>query len=540
MASPVPPFSIPPRDDAPLDDDRWARGRAWLGSAQGWVGDLGRLAWALVSLNLRKTRFRMRGGACPCQNPSDSGRAGETACDPVASWHSAARFRRVCPLLLRRADGAWKCSVNAAEVRPFWGRAAGYAGGTTIAVYLLATFLAFGFLRAVGYPVHYHSVAWPGSWRQIRAARAQYFFALAQRELSQNNAIGASMALSQSYDLDPGNYAAGRILAQLWQPGGEEILNRLYRQLMADHPEMRSQTAQAWFGALLQHGDFATIETVALERLQAEPAQASAWLNALLVASRRTADAAVLDQAIRRASGLPSFVGEVCRLELQLRTADPNRAGQLLTAPLAASAAPFLQYYRIDRLLRGGFPDETLWQFNHAGDQLALRDRAALSLEIDTAFGWRTILISQVGQLLDGGVSAPLIEMLSAHLIRHPDAAVLAETLAALDHHPLPRESERVSAYASLFCAAGASGDAAQTKALAETLRQVTGSRLVVLDDVAAWLQGDQVAMPAERYLPALPLLPPEVDYALFEFADRRRMTLKAASATAKPAITAP
>jgi hypothetical protein len=535
------PSLVPPSDEGPVADERWSRGRAWAGAVQGWLGDIGRFVWALFALNLRKTVFRLRPGKipCPCQNPSDSGRAGETACEAVATWHSAKRFRRICPLLLPQADGTWKCSVNAADVRPFWGRAAAYAGGSTVAAYLLATLLVFAFLRSVGYPVRYHSVVWPGSWHQVRTARAQYFFVQAERELRQNNAIGGSMALSQSFDLDPGNYAAGRILAQLWQPGSAEILNRLYRQLMADHPQRRSQTAEAWFTALLQHGDFSTIQSVALERLAVEPAQASAWLNALLFASRRTRDEAVLRQAIAQPRALP-YVQQICELELALRTAAPERRRQLLLTATAFPAAPFFHYYRIDRLVAAGYPTDALWLLDHAGGMLAARDRAALTLDVDAALGWSTIREGLARQLLASGVSGPLVEMLSAHLIRYPDPAVLADTLAALDQHPLSREGERVSAVASLFCAAGAAGDARHTRALAETLRQITGARLVVFDDVAAWLQGDQPEMPAERYLPALPALPPEVEYALFDFADRRRTTLKLTSPTAQPAITAP
>src|SRR5580658_6015424 len=130
-------------DDRDLDRDfgaRWGRRRAAVG---GWCADLGRFAGTVIPLNLRKSLFRLRRGRgiCPCQTPSDSGKAGETACEPVASWHEPRRFQRICPLLRQRPDGAWKCSVNAAEVRPFWGRAAAWVGGSTAAAYLVATLL---------------------------------------------------------------------------------------------------------------------------------------------------------------------------------------------------------------------------------------------------------------------------------------------------------------------------------------------------------------------------------------------------------------
>jgi hypothetical protein len=542
MPTPVSPPPVPPGDDRSLDGERWTGWRSRLEAVQGWFSDLGRGAWALVALNTRKALFRWRPGVlpCPCQNPSDSGRANQTACDPVASWHRPQRFRRVCPLLCQQPDGAWKCSVDAAQVRPFWGRAAAWGGGGALAVWIAATLAVFVFLRSVGYPVRYRSVAWPGGWPQIREARARYFFALAERDLRENNAVGASMALSQSYDLDPRNYAAGRILAQLWQPGGTEILNRLYRQLMADHPQLRAPTAQAWFQALLQHGDFATIGTLAQEELAAEPAEAGPWLNALLVASRRTGDPSALQRALAAPPPQPAFVAQVCRLELELRAADPAGARARLARAAAAAEAPFLEYYVIDQQIHAGWTDDALWQLDHAGRLLAPRDRATLSLEVSASLGWRVILAGQVRELLAGGVSAPLVEMLGAHLIRHPDAAVLAEVCAAVDRHPLPADADGVRAVASLFCAAGANGDAARTKNLAQTLRRLTGSRLAVLDEVGAWLLGESAAMPAERYLPALPELPAEVDFALFDFSDRRRRLTNPASPTTNPIMIAP
>lgn len=48
-----------------------------------WIGDALRMFWALAYWNTRKALFRRgsRAGSAPCQHPSDSGRAGETACE---------------------------------------------------------------------------------------------------------------------------------------------------------------------------------------------------------------------------------------------------------------------------------------------------------------------------------------------------------------------------------------------------------------------------------------------------------------------------
>src|ERR1019366_8122926 len=102
----------------------------------------------------------------------------------------------------------------------------------------------------------------------------------------------------------------------------------LYSQLMRDHPERRPETAQAWFLALLSRGEFAAIEALAVDRLQAEPNQASGWLNALIFASRRTGDRGALVKAIAVSGRLPDYVRQACEWEGSLRNADPGQVRQ--------------------------------------------------------------------------------------------------------------------------------------------------------------------------------------------------------------------
>jgi hypothetical protein len=531
-----------PTDDERDGDGRFRRlfSRFSPRRAGEWGADFGRFWWTLAALNLRKSISRARRGRAPCQNPSDSGRAWETGCDAVANWNDPARFRRVCPLLRRLPDGAWRCSVDSGQVRPFWGRAAGYWGGAGAAAYLGATLAVFLFLRTVGYPVHYGSIAWPPAWHQVREARGRYFFAKAEQALRENRPVPALMWLAQSYELDPANYSAGRVLAQLWEAGGIDYSNRLYRRLMRDHPEERTATAQAWFTALLVHGDFPTIETLARDQLAADPPHATAWLNALLFASRRTGGQAALSEASKDPA-LPPYFRQICAWELRLRTASREDKRRILTEPLHTSAvAPYVVYYRIERLLDAGLADEALLQLNQFRGGLSARDRVSLELEAYWALGWRNFLFGETDQLLAGPPSAPLVEVLSAHLIRHPDPALLAKVCTAVTQRPLPLDGEAAGAYASLFCAAGAAGDWVRLGLLASEIQRVTASRCPALATVEAYFRGDFRVNPVERYLPALSILPIEVDYALFDFSDRRRITPKPATAAAIPTITAP
>ena len=153
----------------------------------GWLGDFLRFWWGLLYWNTRKSLFRLNRdrARCPCQNPSDSGRARETGCDAAHAWYQPARFRRVCPLLVETAEGL-RCAADARDVRPFWGRAAAYYAAAALALYLAAVFALFACLRIVGYPLSPVSLLWPPRWSDLRLARGDYFVAKAQRALARN------------------------------------------------------------------------------------------------------------------------------------------------------------------------------------------------------------------------------------------------------------------------------------------------------------------------------------------------------------------
>lgn len=514
----------PPSTDTPEETPHWLRVLAltWPRAFVGWAGDLARLLWGFLDLNIRKTFFRWGRGRvrCPCQHPSDSGRAFETACDAMVSWSSARRFRRLCPLLRKNPAGEWRCSVNTADVRPFWGRAGAFFGGAALAIYLSGTLAAFLFFRIVGYPVTYPSVAWPPAWHEINHARAQFFMGKAVRALQGNNPVAAMMALSESYHLDPSNYAVGRMLAQFSQPGWGDTSNSVYLQLMHDHPERRKETASAWFLALLARGDFSTIETLAAERAATDPA----WVNALLFASRRTGDRDVLRKLLKSGDALPLYARQVLTIELQLRAADPGGAQRLLSRPLPPAPAPYLVYYWIDRQIHAGLADEALIELNGVGKRMEPRDQIELLLETYAAEGWQSIVQGKVDQLLNASTNTALIELVCAYLIRHPDPYILERLFAAVYGRALPANSDLLGAYTSLFCAAGADGDWVRLQASAAELKSITRSQFTALDLAEAYFRdGTQNRIPFDRCLRSLPGLPIDVTYALYDYADGRK-----------------
>ena len=263
----------------------------------GWITDHIRIIWGFLYWNSRKSVYRIGGarGQCPCQNQSDSGRGGETGCDPALHFVKPIRFRTVCPLLQRVEDGRLMCSVDATKVRPFWGRVFLSAFATIILLYATAVLSVFGFLRHVGYPVTLQTIGWPPAWEEIDQARSIYFLQNAQTAY-QNGDLGETvMSLSLAYDYDPYNYEAGFFLARLWQAGRPEVSNHLYEKLIANHPEHRTQTAQAWLRSLLPRADYVWIEKLATSALRFSDENVAAWLHALLFANVRTNNDPVFD-----------------------------------------------------------------------------------------------------------------------------------------------------------------------------------------------------------------------------------------------------
>ncbi len=487
-----------------------------------WLGDLGRFWWALAALNLSKTVYVIRGrrSRCPCQHPSDSGRAWETGCDAAAYWNDPARFRRVCPLLKKAPDGRWRCSVDAAGVRPFWLRAAAWTGGAMATLYVGCVLLAFAFLHAVGYPVRISSVAWPPAWHEIRQSRALYFFQRAEAALHANRTGEALLYLAQSYQLDPHAYMPGRILAQLWQTSENDVSNQIYRRLMDEHPGRRAETAQAWYMSLLARGDFKSIEALAWERMNAEKAETGVWLNALLIASRRTHDIRFLEEA-SKAAALPEFARQACAWELMARRKSREEVWRVLTAPMRADADPYLFYYRIDWLIGAGYAGDALFQLNREQGRLPGPDRCRLNLDAYAALGWQGILQDQVGRLLAAGQDGtPLLELLCAHLIRYPNSTVLAQVADAFGRNPPVPADQSIGTYLSLYCAAGASGDWKRLQAAGTAMKAISGGKIVALDVFERYFRTSGRSGSIERYLPVLPSLPIDVMYALYGYSD--------------------
>lgn len=486
----------------------------------GWLADLFRTAWGLVYWNLRKSLYRARRGQdrCPCQNPSDSGLAGQTGCEAALHWNRQIRFRRVCPLLQPGVDGALRCSVNAEDVRPFWGRAFLWYGGVTLGTYLLVALMAFAVLRGIGYRVTPWTMAWPPAWSTLRAIRSEYFLDKAREAYNAQRINEAILSLSLAYELDPRNHSAGMLLAQLWQVGQAAMSDRTYVRLLDNHPEARPLTAQAWYRALLARGDFRTIAQLSADALRFDPGQATAWVHALFFATRKSGDLAPLHRALAITSpALPPDLRALLELERTVATSLRARGIEVLLRPEADPGTAYSAYYRIYRLLQLDAPQQALTLFERLAPRMGERERAAIQLDLYAELGWEPLRRATIETLIARPLNLPTVEILAAHLIRHPSPELAQLVFAGQAARPLPAVNENYAGYTALFCLAGTYGETEQLASLGEALRAISGASFVALRAADAFFRQPVENRRIEAVLPMLQPLPLDVSYALLE-----------------------
>jgi hypothetical protein len=483
----------------------------------GWLGDILRFWWGLLYWNTRKSFFRRHRDRArwACQNPSDSGRAGETGCDAAAGWHQPTRFRRVCPLLVATPAGL-RCSADVKDVRPFWRRAAAYYLGAMAGIYLAVVLGALAFFRLIGYPLAPLTLAWPPRWHELRLARSEYFVTKARRALDAHRINEAILSLDLAFRNNPRNYEAGLQFAQLTSPGQPELADPVFALLMRDHPDRRATTSEAWFRFLLVHGRLDRVAELAAARLQDDAQQRPVWLHALFFATRHTGNDQPLRTLVAKPpAGLEPIYVALINSELAIRQGQGLQLLPGLTAELPAAAGFYGPYYQVSRLGMLRRYAEALAVLNRyaASKRLPEADEFQLRLDIMAGLGRQDLLRARLDQ---APINARELELVSIHLVRHPDSAVLAALGKCLQRSRLPADASTFPAYTALFVACGVSGDWDQMHATGVLLKEIAGSRMSRLEAIEVFFQ-QKPASGIENILPLLPALPLDLVYSLFD-----------------------
>ncbi len=503
----------------------------------GWFGDLGRLSWGLLYWNLRKSLFRIRGasGAAPCQHPSDSGLAGQTGCEACVGWRSKGRFRRLCPLLARAPDGRNVCSVDAKDVRPFWGRTALFFGGGAAAAAVFAVLVVFSAFRAIGYRVPLRVIAWPPAWPRVQRARADYFYRMALGAFSAGDVRRCMLALGQVYVLDPDNLGAARLLAQFTQIADPDYSDAIYSRLLRRRGAGFEETAQAWFRALLARGDFGAVGGLSARMLREGAGHAPAWTEGLLFAERMGGAPGEVDRLLSGDARLPSEARSVLELARALRGGSDAQRLKRVEVALGGDSTPFEVYYALRRIIElGGGAEVAAFVQGPEGAAVAPYDRESLKLDAFSALGWHELERKEIVALLEQPASAA-VTAVSGHLVRYPDPDSAGLVFELLDVKPLPGTAETFGPHLALLCMAGVNDLGQRMAQESDILGKAVGGNFAASGRVREFFSGSRAGKTPATFLPALAQLPLDVVYALIARYHAEAGPPASASAPGKP-----
>ena len=484
----------------------------------GWLADAFRLVGGFLFWNCRKSLYRLapRRFACPCQCPSDSGRAHDTRCEACLAWHRPSRFRWICPALVLHPEGH-RCALPAAQVRPYWGRALLFYGLAGLLLWTGGTGLAWTVLRSRSLPVSYLSVAWPPHWPRITTARAALFRDQGFTALRRGQLREASLNLNLAWSLDRTQLDTALALARLSALTNPGASDEIFQLLLRRESGLPSHLAPEWLGLLLARGDFVTIRDLARSRLVASgpdaTADAAPWMHALIVATRKLQDTATLDALLTTTAGAtwrPLIEAE--RLLRQRRTADLlprlTRAWQ--------PAQSYFPYYQVHSLLLLRRPTEALDVLAIYDSLVPDRDKFTTWLATWALLGQSNRLQNAIVETLEAQPSAATLVALSNHLIRYPNANLTPRIWAKLSTTPLRTDEESIQAYASFFCACALSRDGPTLAAVKAELHRRVGARFIALDLAENFFLKRSSSISYNNFLPLLPL-PLNSLYALQE-----------------------
>jgi hypothetical protein len=418
---------------------------------------------------------------------------------------------------VKDARGRHVCSVAAADVRPFWGRAAAIYLGSVAAAAVLGVLAVFAGFRAIGYRVSLASVAWPPAWHRVQLARADYYYRMALGAFEAGDVRKCFLALSQVYVLDPDNVGASRLLAQFTQIANPEYSDAIYSRLLGARRGDFEETAEAWFRALLARGDFASAGHLCSVMLREHGAHVPAWTEGLVFSSEMTGDPAEMDRLLDSKRRIPDEALSVLELVRSCRTDGEGGSVARTEIALGGSSTSFEAFFALNRLILLGRPSEVVtFLSGQGGASVGAYERESLKLDAYAALGWHDLEGREIEVLLERGPSQASVTLVSSHLVRYPSAQVAASFFGLLSAKPLGATTDNAGAHMALLCAAGVNGQDAPMRAEADALARIVGGSFSAWGRVRDFFQGGSAGNPAV-FLPALAQMPLEMVYALHE-----------------------
>lgn len=417
--------------------------------------------WDLIHWNARKTAFVARGrrGLAPCQSPSDSGRAWETHCEAAAGWDKQERFCRVCPAFKRGPEG-WRCSVDAAQVRPHWGLAVAWWGGASVAAALMVAVAAYGILVTLGYRnIGILDALIPARWGRIAAAQRDVFLRQARNALARHDIEAMRLSLASAAAAAPDDYESRLALAQIHS---HLLMSRLataeFNDLMVRFPQHHARTALVFHDVLLSTGQFDALGKLALGRLSiTEPPEQGPWLKALFVALRGSRSPVQLLDANREQLGsLPALWQEVVRVEAGVRsTGVPSAALMRLTEIPARKEHAALIILAGETLAAFAPGEQAADAIAHASPVIGAFERERLLHRLHVRAGSERLALQSFDAMLALANRVSERERMLAALVDFPDTVRVGRLAGALGNPRTPFSREEAG---SIWVAAAMAG----------------------------------------------------------------------------------
>jgi hypothetical protein len=229
-----------------------------------------------------------------------------------------------------------------------------------------------------------------------------------------------------------------------------------------------------------------------------------------------TGDTAEVDRLLAGPARLPDEARSVLLLARDIRTGSADERARRTALSIAGAGTPFELYYFLGRLADlGRASDVVAFLDGPGGASLEPYDRESLKLDAYSMLEWRVLERKEIGFILDQGATAPVVTLVAAHLIRHPNAETAELVFGQLERKPLPATAQNSGAHLALLCMAGVNGRDARMRQEAAVLGWGGSGNFPAWARISDFFESREPARNPAVFLPSLYQLPLEVVYAM-------------------------
>lgn len=316
--------------------------------------------------------------------------------------------------------------MHASQVRPFWGYAVRWVAFAGLILYLGGASAVFLGLRLAGKaPVSWVQVAWPRKWQEIPRVQSKQLFKQAIGSFSRGRLAEARLALTTARQLDPANYDAALLLAQISMfQRSYSFSDTQFMTLWREHPENRARTAIVYHDTLVSLDRMDKLAEFSVVMATNDPGRAAVWIRSALLAVRSMRAEEAAGFGARQAGALLALAPHARLLvhaELALQAGDDITALAALHKPFGGPFNFYYAQYQIERLAGLGATGEAQAMLDQKGPLMGdfehLMTQAAVSAVADD----HTQAHGSFRALLRLPLAAPRVERLATLLIAHPD-----------------------------------------------------------------------------------------------------------------------